>query len=67
MTVAEHIGARLKALREARGLTQRDVALRAGIHQSMISRVENGRVGVTLDALERQAKALGVRLVVDAR
>ncbi|PMC04125.1 cytoskeleton protein RodZ [Microbacterium sp. UMB0228] len=37
-------GAALRALREQSGLTAREVASRAGVSESYLSRVENGRV-----------------------
>lgn len=37
-------GAALRALREQAGLTAREVASRAGVSESYLSRVENGRV-----------------------
>lgn len=37
-------GPALRALREQSGLTAREVAARAGVSESYLSRVENGRV-----------------------
>ncbi|MBG0818369.1 helix-turn-helix transcriptional regulator [Planomonospora sp. ID82291] len=37
------LGARLRAIREAAGLTGRDLAARAGWHSSKVSRIEHGR------------------------
>lgn len=37
-------GPALRALREESGLTAREVAARAGVSESYLSRVENGRV-----------------------
>lgn len=53
-----------RVLREVRGrqnLTLDDVAGRAGISKSMLSRIENGQTG-SLETLQRLAEALGIHL-----
>jgi transcriptional regulator with XRE-family HTH domain len=52
------IGKRLRELREANGLSQRDLEHRSGILCSYIYRVENGHLTPTLRLLESWAKAL---------
>lgn len=52
------IGRRLKSLREQKGLTQEELAARAGAGISHLSRVENGRVAPTLGTLRKLAAAL---------
>jgi len=57
------VGQRIKRLREARGLTQQELAKAAGITQAMLSQIENGqRQGrqLRLDAVIRMAFALQV-------
>src|ERR1039458_6083997 len=56
------IGKRLRELREAKGLSQRDVEDRAGLFRCHVSRIENGHVSPTLPVLERWAEALDVEL-----
>lgn len=41
----DHLPARLKAARKAKGLTQGEVAKLAGVTQAMMSRFENGEWG----------------------
>ena len=54
------INLRLKELREVRGWSQAELARRSGVHQSVISRLENGRTrSVSFPNLERLADALG--------
>jgi transcriptional regulator with XRE-family HTH domain len=43
MDAAGNFGPRLKELREAKGISQRDLALRAGIGQRTVSNLEQGR------------------------
>jgi transcriptional regulator with XRE-family HTH domain len=48
-----NIGKRLKALRAARNLSQRDIQMRAGLMRSYVSRVENGYATPGLKTLQR--------------
>lgn len=52
----------IKRLRNAKGLTQNDLADMTGIAQATISRAEKGDDGVTLGNFKAIALALGVRL-----
>ncbi len=56
------IGKRIRALREAKGLSQGDVEKRSGLLRSYISRVEGGYTAPSLATLEKFAKALDVEL-----
>ncbi len=56
------IGKRLRELREAKGLSQRDVEARTGLPRDEISNIEIGNVAPTLEMLDRWANALGVDL-----
>ena len=52
-------------IREARkraGLTQVQLSEATGIDQASISRMENGKQGITLEYLKRIAQALGVEI-----
>ncbi|HSB81393.1 MAG TPA: helix-turn-helix transcriptional regulator [Candidatus Methylomirabilis sp.] len=51
----------LKQLREARGLSQRDLAVKAKVSGAYIAQLETGvRKNPSLAVLKRLAKALGV-------
>lgn len=52
----------IRALREARGLSQRDLAEMIGTTQSAIARLEGGHVSPSLRTLDRIADALNVEL-----
>jgi ribosome-binding protein aMBF1 (putative translation factor) len=64
---AFELGARLRSEREARGLTQAELAERMGTTQPTVARLEAGAVTPSLDTLHRAAVALGLELVVDFR
>src|SRR5882724_4567584 len=53
------LGLQIKRLRESQHLTQEKVAEAAGITPEQLSRVENGRVGVSEETLKRLADVLG--------
>lgn len=62
MDVGRRIGAKVRHLREAQGLSQEELAHRAGVHRTYVSQVERAVKNVTLVALEKIAKGLGVTL-----
>jgi transcriptional regulator with XRE-family HTH domain len=55
----------LRAVREAQGLTLREVARRANVHVAHLSRVERGQAGLSVDALARVAAVLELRSLAD--
>lgn len=59
------VGQSLKALREAAGITQSQMASRLGVGRSAISKIE-ARTDVHLSSLRRYVEALGASLRVDA-
>jgi HTH-type transcriptional regulator/antitoxin HipB len=61
---AAELGERIRALREAGGISQAELARRIGSTQPSIARLEAGRVSPTLETLDRVAAALGAELVV---
>jgi transcriptional regulator with XRE-family HTH domain len=56
------IGARVRAARQAAGLTQEAVALRAETDRSSVVRIEQGQQSPTTDTLIRLAAAIGCPL-----
>ena len=56
------IGPRVKALREAGGLSLRDLAERSGVSAPMLSQVERGETSPTLAVASRIAAGLDLRL-----
>ena len=55
-----NIGYRLRALREAKMLSQGDLEKRTGLLRCYISRVENGHTVPAIETLEKMARAFGV-------
>src|SRR5690242_12862837 len=56
------IGARLRELREAKGLSQGDIERQSGLLRCYISRIEHGHTVPSLETLERFAAALDIPL-----
>jgi ribosome-binding protein aMBF1 (putative translation factor) len=58
------VGQLLIALRIAKGMSQRDLAGRLGVHESQVSRDERNEYhGVTLERAAKILEALGVQLI----
>lgn len=55
------LGARVRALRQAKGYTLEQVALLAGLSRSFVSMLENGKSGISAEKLERLAGVFGLR------
>ncbi|MEX0626792.1 MAG: helix-turn-helix domain-containing protein [Chloroflexota bacterium] len=62
--VAGRLARELVAARAVSGLTQRQVAERAGVSQALISQAERGRIVPSLDVMHRLASAAGHDLVL---
>lgn len=52
---------RLKELRQKAGLTQSELAYRAGMKQSHIANIENGKRDIDFELAKKIADALGVK------
>lgn len=59
MDLRRRVGLNVQRLRRLRDLSQEELAHRAGIHQTYLSGVENGRRNPSIAVLDRIAKALG--------
>lgn len=59
MDVRERVGRNVQELRRERGLSQEELAHRAGVHPTYLSGVERGRRNPTITVLQRIALALG--------
>src|SRR5205823_4775463 len=59
--VAELFGRRVRALRRARGMTQDDLGRAAKLDPKHVGSIERGEKTASFDAVEKLARALGVR------
>lgn len=56
------VGKRIQELREAKGISQQDLAAKCNFEKSNMSRLEAGRVNPTLSTLGKVALALEVKI-----
>lgn len=64
----ERIGQRIAMLRKSAGLNQIQLAERAGLQSSHISRIEAGKYAVTLETVQAIAEALGMTVdIIDPK
>ena len=54
-------GAHLRSLREQHGMTQEELAARAGLHVTHISLLEHGKRSARLETLEKLGQAMGIQ------
>ncbi|WP_020593817.1 cupin domain-containing protein [Kiloniella laminariae] len=57
------VGIRLKALREIHGLSQRELARRAGVTNSAISMIEQERVSPSIDSLSKVLSGFPITMI----
>jgi transcriptional regulator with XRE-family HTH domain len=60
--VKEKIGQRIKELREASNMSQKDLSFAADLDRSYIASVENGQRNISIVNIEKIAISLGVTL-----
>lgn len=56
------LGSLIKKVREAKGLSQKELALSCNMDQAQYSRIENGKTDPAFSAVARIAKGLGIEL-----
>ncbi len=59
-SIEVRVGARIRELREAQGMSQRDLATAIGMARSLVAYVEQGTKAPTISTLDAIAMALGV-------
>ena len=64
MTLTEKIGRGIKKYRQAKKLTQEELAFRTSLHQSTIYQIENGIRRINSEQLEKISEALGAPAIV---
>ncbi|TFW13334.1 XRE family transcriptional regulator [Massilia arenosa] len=58
--IRQAFGDRVREVRHAKGLSQEELALRAGVDRSYLGQVERGERNLTLENIYRIAEGLGV-------
>lgn len=61
-SVKVKFGKKLRSTRNKKGISQEKLADLAGLHRTYISSVERGERNVTIETVEKCAKALGVSM-----
>lgn len=60
--ITNAFGNKVKELRIASGLSQAEIADKSGIERGQISKIEKGKINVTLETIDKLAFALGVEI-----
>ncbi|MDV4146770.1 helix-turn-helix domain-containing protein [Shimia sp. FJ5] len=60
MKLRDRVALNIQDLRRARGLSQEELALRAGVNRGYMGKLENAKYAASLDILEKIAAALSV-------
>jgi transcriptional regulator with XRE-family HTH domain len=63
----EHIAGALRAAREGKGLSQRELSAKSGVPQGHISKIENGAVDLRVSSLVALARVLDLELALVPR
>lgn len=58
MSITEKFGKRVKEIRQSKGITQEELALKSQLHRTYISSIELGKRNISLLNIEKLAKAL---------
>lgn len=57
--VSRRFGEKVRKLRKERGISQEELAGRAGLHRTYVSSVERGERNVSLETIDKLARGLG--------
>jgi transcriptional regulator with XRE-family HTH domain len=61
VNINKKLGDKIRVLRKKKELTQEELAYRSELDYSYINQIENGKRNPSMEAVERIAKALGVK------
>lgn len=61
----DELGKLIRDTRKAQGLTQKDLALVAGVSVRLIVEFENGKRGVNIDSVIRLCSLLGLKIDIE--
>jgi transcriptional regulator with XRE-family HTH domain len=57
-----NVGDKIRKVREAKGLSQKEISAMVNMDQSQYSKIENGKTDPTTGTIEKIAKALGIEI-----
>jgi len=60
--IKEKFGKRVRKLRKEQGLSQEGLGFKTGLHRTYIGAIERGEQNVSLENIQKIAKALGVKV-----
>lgn len=60
--LARLVGKHVRELRQAKGLSQEDLADQCGLHRTFMGSVERGEKAITLESARKTVTALGIKL-----
>ena len=63
MSICAPLGAKIRKLRNRRCWSQEELGMRIGVDQVYLSRIEAGRINVTLETVEQLAAALDIDFI----
>lgn len=58
--IKKKFGEKIRSIRKKKGLSQEELSFRASLHRTYISDIERGSRNVSLENIEKIAKALGI-------
>lgn len=58
------IGEQIMSIRQAKGITQLELANATGLDRANISKIERGKYNVGIDIIQKICDALGTKLVI---
>lgn len=61
-TISEKFGQKVRDERTKRGLSQEELAVKAGVHRTYIGMIERAEKNITLANIEKIANALGLSI-----
>ena len=61
-TILEKFGEKVREERHQKGLSQEELAARAGVHRTYIGMIERAEKNITLENIEKVIKALGLKI-----
>jgi len=60
--ILKKFGQRVRLERVRLGISQEELAARAGVHRTYVGMIERGEKNITLENIERFSKALGISI-----